>query len=405
MDSTTISVTTKDGDLTILKDVFITLLEQGSIPNLNSYKTAMVEGTIPFSDLKELASKADIPYALLFAPTLVMQSQRKNFETYVYGKLPSQNQILATSRGKMHPKDVERIARDLITKQDLLKKLLPNTPDNTYIGIGKKALNQGADIENVAQIIRNKLKISLSTLRLLPKAEVLTYLIRHAEKQNILVSLSSGLYMPQRLKKDIEMSGMCIKDKKFPYIFVNTRDGDIDPLILESDGRQIFTLTTMLVCIALNKYILNLKNSSTFAGISGTPTSIAGAVLIPKNDLIGISIGSLTEIKALAKDFKVTPSMLIMRLREAGLLSVSQSNQYFTDLKQELSQRKLGRPSFTPPLLGYSRYNGGRLSFEVFRGEQKKKISHIEVAKTLFKKGHLYDKKLMRDYRKHHTGI
>ncbi len=203
--------------------------------------------------------------------------------------------------------------------------------------------------------------------------------------------------MPQKIDKDLGMSGLCVKDKRFPFIFVNTRDGDEKPMILETEGRQIFTVVSMLVCIGMDKFILNSDKGLLKKPEYKRMYAITGEVLVPEDDVKGMSIGSLDEIKELANLFKVTPSVVLFRLKEVGVISPKAASLYFNELQEEVKTAQAG-PQHQPSLVrGYSKYNGERFSREIVRAHNSKNITPEELKHMLFRKNKM-DSTLLQEY-------
>ena len=380
------------------KRVFLVLLDLSPIKQYVAYQNAVLSSEIKFSDLKELATKADIPYPLFFATKEVIDVHIKDKEKNLFEKLPSKSEMQLNSRGKMKLEDIELIVKDLGRKQEFLKtRILPATNDNSFVGfVAKKAKEKVANSE-LADDIRKYLNIDLSVMRKMSKGDVLQYLCDKSEDKGVLVSFSSYDFMPQNIDKELGVSGFCVKDKKFPYIFINTRDGDDDPKILETAGRQIFTLVAMLVCIAMNKFIFSTKKGHTKSDETKKIYSIVGELLIPREDAEGIDVSTLEDLKEGARLFKVTPSMLLVRLRELRLIDKPTADRFRESLREEIKKAS-SNPKHRPlQITGYSKYNGTRFSREVVRAHAGRKISTEEVRNILFRKGKM-DQNLFQEY-------
>jgi Zn-dependent peptidase ImmA (M78 family) len=367
--------------------VFFLLLDISYVQEYSAYKKAVSENEISFSDLKDLAEKAGIPYPLFFASQRVINIQIKDKEKELYQKIPSKSEISLNFRGRMKPSDIELIVRDLARKQEFIKKrILPATKNNLFIGSVVKEMALGYTDKEIAGNIRKYFNINLDDLRKMSKNDALNYLFKKVEDRNILISLSSYHYMPQEISKDLYLSGFCVKDKKFPYIFINNRDGDENPKILEPSGRQIFTLLAMLVSIGMNKFILSMKNGEIKVSNKKKIYSIVGEILIPKNDLKGVAIKDIDDLKKYSTAFKVTPSMLIVRLRELNLISKPFADYCSSALKKEIEKKE--KHYKTPkPATGYGKYNGDKFSREVILAHKQKKISQDETKNILFRRG------------------
>jgi len=380
------------------KRTFLVLLDLSPIKQYVSYQNAVAINEIKFADLKELSSKANIPYPLFFATKTIIDIHIKDKAKSLFEKLPSKTEMQLNSRGKMRLEDIELIVKDLGRKQEFLKnRILTTSKDNSFVGLVAKKLKEKKQNYELADDIRSRLGVDLSVIRKISKEDVLQYLCDKSEEQGVLVSFSSYDYMPQNIDKELGVSGFCVKDKKFPYVFINTRDGDENPKILETSGRQIFTLVAMLVCIAMNKFIFSTKKEQTKSDETKKIFSIVGELLIPKKDAESITISSLEDLKEGARFFKVTPSMLLVRLRELRLIDKPTADRFRETLREEIKKVSSGHLRRPLQITGYSKYNGTRFSREVVRAHAGGKISAEEVRNVLFRKGKM-DPRLFQEY-------
>lgn len=380
------------------KRVFLALLDLSPIQSLVSYKNALKNNEINFSDLKDLARRADIPYPLFFAPKEQVDFQIKDKEKSLMGKFPTKSEMQSGYRGTLKKGDIELIIKDISKRQEFLKNRIIRTgPDNSYIGYIAKKIKAGHSNKMIAQEFRDYFGIDLLQMRKLNKKSIVSYLCGKAEDKDIFVSLSSYNFMPQNIDKDLGMSGLCVKDKRFPFIFVNTGDGDEDPMILETEGRQIFTIISMLVCIGMNKFILNSGKGLLKKPEYKRMYALTGEILVPEEDVKGMDISSLDEIKELANIFKVTPSVVLFRLKEVGTIGSKEASKYFNLLQSEVKNKK-NTPQHSPSLItGYSKYNGQRFSREIVKAYNSKKITSDEVKHMLFRKNKM-DGTLLKSY-------
>lgn len=380
------------------KRVFLSLLDLSPIKQYVAYEKAVASNEISLEDLKDLSRRADVPYPLFFATKDKVDEQIKDKDKNLFYKLPSKNEMQLGSRGAIKGRDVELIVKDLGRKQEFLKnRVLQTSEDNVFIGSIARRLIEKASNEKIAEEVRDYFGIKLGELRKMSKDRVLSYLCNKIEGKNILVSFSSHNYMPQNMAKELELSGICIKDKKFPYIFINTRDGDKEPLILETSGRQIFTVVSMLVSIGMNKFILSTKRGQIKKPTYKKIFAITGEILIPQKDLMMVDIKNIDEVKQYAQSFKVTPSMLVARLEELGLIGKAVAGLYRKKLSEELAGIKLGTPRQPSQVTGYKKYNGEKLSHEITHAYEGKKVSYDETKNILFRKGKM-DTSLFREY-------
>jgi len=382
------------------KITFTELLDLSAVKELAAYRHAIENGTISLQDLKELAIKAGVPYPLFFAPRKVVKAQLDDKDKNLYSKIPGKDEIKLSSRGGIKIAEIELILRDLSRKQDFLKtRVLPNEAVNSFVGCVAKMVQDRTSNKDIADKIRDWLEIDLTYLRSISKSKVVNYLCYKAETKGIFISFSSYNFMPQNIDRDTGLSGICIKDKKFPFVFVNTRDGDENPKILESAGRQIFTLMAMLVCVAMNRFILSSKVDKKDEGKHKQVFTIAGEVLVPSSDIQNIRPMTLDELKGFAQEFKVTPSMLLMRLVEAKRIEEGIANQFRALLSAEVKRSEPKQKHAPLQTTGYAKYNGERFSREVINAFRKNAVTQDEVKNVLFRRGKM-EPGLLQEYAK-----
>lgn len=388
----------KKEQINIDKSIFCLLLDLPFIQIRKPYQDAIKENKIKLSILKELSGKAEVPYPLFFAPLSVVEKQIADRDKEIEDKMPTKDEINLTFRGKMRQGEIQLIVNDLARKQQFLKKyVLSNSPKNEFIGlISKWKLSQSSTVD-IANRVRDYFNIDLNEMRKLSKAKVLHYLIDRIENKYIFVSFSSFQYMPQEISKEIHLSGVCIKDRSFPFIFMNTRDGDDSPLIIESDGRQIFTLISMVVCLGQNKFILSTKKGQINDQNLKELYSIVSEILIPKQELEKVVFETIEELKERSHLFKVTPSMLLTSLHESKLINSGLYNKYMNLLSAKQNKTGMSFGRHIKPVDGFGRYNGERFSREVVKAFNIGKVSRDDFQKILFRKGKI-NESILKEY-------
>ena len=157
----------------INKKVFLSLLNISHVKEYSSYKNAITDNEISLSHLKDLSEKADTPYPLFFAPLNIVNKQIKDKENELDQKLPSKKEIRLAFRGKMKSNDIELIVKDLARKQEFLKRILPMTPENSFVGSVSHKIIMGVSNKDIAKNIRDYFKIDLNHIRNMPKDDVL----------------------------------------------------------------------------------------------------------------------------------------------------------------------------------------------------------------------------------------
>jgi len=373
-------------EMKIQKEIFELLLDIPTIKDYTCYKNALIENKININDLKFLSEKACIPYPLFFAPLDKVLLQIKDKDSNLADKLPDKDEMSIALRGGTSISDIEIIVKDIGKKQEFLKnRILDSKDENKYVGIFSKSIKMGVSDKEIAEQFRDYFDINLLEMRKLSKDGVLSYLCRKIEEKYIFISMSSYNYMPQNLDREIGLSGLCIKDKIVPYVFINTRDGDLNPKILETSGRQIFTLVSMMVCIGMNKFVLSTKTGLLKDSDYKRVYSIASEILIPGEDLDKIVISSVSDLDYWAKSLKVTPSMLLVCMVRSKKMTQKVAKAFLKELKDRL--KSVTTPKRQPTdINGYKKYNGERFSKEVVNAYKSGKIRQEEVKNALFRR-------------------
>jgi len=226
------------------KAVFTTLLDNSVAGTYAGYRNALDRGSITYTELVDLARKGDIPYPLFFAPLALVVAQ-VDAKTRKLLAGVSKDTFQVGSREKVALRDVELIVRDLIRKQEALKKHDDTLAKNQVVGILRKP---GASADEDAARLMSALGLTWEAFRACKSKErALEMFIERLEANQVLVSRSVQNYMPQRLDR-VNFSGMAIRDTKTPIIFLAGGDhGDNQ----EPVGRTVFTLALMRVCTVI----------------------------------------------------------------------------------------------------------------------------------------------------------
>jgi hypothetical protein len=118
----TIHVIVGGARVPIERSVFTALFESSVVYGRKPYTTAVSTSAISLDVLVDLARKAEIPYSLFFAPQAVVDAQvRRKIETLLAGV--GKDTFSLNSRSKVELRDVELIVKDLLRKQEHLKRL------------------------------------------------------------------------------------------------------------------------------------------------------------------------------------------------------------------------------------------------------------------------------------------
>lgn len=340
------------------------------------YSEAINKLRISFTDLKNVATKYEVPYSLFFAPSPMIDIQIKEYEKIILDKLPSKKsgEIFFYSRSKKLDLDIKRniplIVKDISRKQTLLKNMNPTAT--------KMLFTYHKNLSDKARYIVKLFQINLKEIK--SKETALRYLISKIEDHDIFVSVSSYNYMPQRILKNVEFSGFYIKDNYFPFIFINTKD---DPAsesnIMETEGRQILTLVYLLCSIYENNHSGKKRVTNNFL------YDLAGEILLPYIELKNYKISTYSDLILVSDIYKITPSFLLERIKKTidkGL---------FILLRDEIIKNRKNKTSIGRSIKGdtskqFLKYNGQHFSEIIVKNYISNNIAESQAKNILFRK-------------------
>lgn len=347
-----IQIRCADSGVAVDRAVFTALFDNSVVSERAPYLRALRTGEMPLAQLVDLSRKADIPYALFFAPEAVVFSQLKKKRDLLLAGI-SKDAFSINSRSQVRLTDIELIVKDLLRKQATLKSLDHSLIPNAVVGCLKGA---PLSVPDSACKVREVLGLDLHALRAArTKEKALDLLISQLEAAQILVAQSQQNFMPQRLSKSARFSGLCIRDRKIPFIFLTGGDAGDNP---EPAGRKLFTLTLLTVLVASGKFAAVTYDDYSPEPIINREYELTEEILIPASDVASCDVSTLEAAKAAADTFRVTPSALVMRARRLGMLSRAEAAGYLEQLIDEYRSRPKTR-SNTPKLVNALRkYNG-----------------------------------------------
>lgn len=368
---------TLDGSRTpIEREVFVALLENSVANGRAGYLRALDTLEITFTELVDLARKADIPYSLFFASHALVQAQlRAKTEKLLQGLTKATFSL--NSRSTVDLRDIELIVKDLLRKQELLKKHDITLVRNQIVGLLRR---RGRSVEEDAEILLNALGLDSDSIRAAKNKEsALELMIKHLEARQVLVSRSVNNFMPQRLQ-GVKFSGMTIKDTKVPYIFLSGGDhGDSQ----EPTGRQIFTLTLMAVLVARGIFAPVTYDGRSSAPDPGREYDIVGQMLMPVEEVRQVDHGSLDAVKAAADLFKVTPSAMAVRAMRLGFVSPDAAGGYLAELEVEYSNRTSPKPRTPKTVNAIRKYNGREFSARMLGALDSRKLTARDFCRVV----------------------
>ncbi len=260
------------------------------------------------------------------------------------------------SRATVELADVELIIKDLVRKQELVKKHDPTLKKNPIVGMLRRST--GGPVRD-AQALLTALGFSTQDIQATKsKTAAAELFVSRLEANHILVSRSVNGYMPQTLSK-AKFSGLTVRDNKVPYIFLTggSHGEDEEPV-----GRQVFTLALLAVLVARRVFVPVTMDTRQIKASPGPEYGIVAEMLMPAVQLRQCSLSSLDEVGEVADHFKVTPSAIVVRSALLKLLDRSVADDYLAELAKAYSARPKP-PARTPkPVNAIRKYNGREFS-------------------------------------------
>lgn len=336
--------------------VFRALLDNSVAGTYVGYERALESRSIRFSDLEYLAEKGDIPLPLFFAPLPLVEAQVAAKTRKLLAGV-SRDTFQIGTRSRVELREVELIVRDLIRKQELLKKHDDSLTRNKIVGLLRKP---GTSAEADAAKLMSAIGMTHEAMRDCKKKEsALELLIGLLEANQVLVARSVQNYMPQRLAH-VTFSGMTVRDPKIPIVFLaGGEHGDNQ----EPVGRTVFTLALMAVLVARRIFKPVTWDGQSTGTDLGREYDTAAAMLMPAERMRALNPVSLDDMKSAADEFKVTPSAVTVRSMRLGQINGETAQRHLEQLRQEYAQRPKNSPrSKIRPENGVRKYAGRELS-------------------------------------------
>ena len=375
--SITIYVSLRGANVAVERGVFTALLGESVVSDRRPYSNALASSSITFDKLVELARKAEIPYALFFAPQAVVDTQIKSkLDALLSGV--SKDTFSMNSRSRVRLRDIELIVKDLLRKQETLKKLDRTLAKNAVVGSLKSS--RGTVIED-ANRLRAELGFTVADVKAAKNKEAaLDLLIGRFETRQLLVSQSQLDYMPQRLPRGVKFSGMCVRDKKIPYLFLTGGDAGDNP---EPVGRRIFTLVLLAVLVARGRFAPVTYDDYTGDPIPNREYELTEEILMPAAALAGLDVSTLDAVKECASNHRVTPSAFTMRARRLQMISRDTADSYLSQLTAEFAQRPKSQARRAKPINAVRRYSGSEYSRLMFSQLDHGRISASDFRRVV----------------------
>lgn len=202
------------------------------------------------------------------------------------------------------------------------------------------------------------------------KKRALEIMTERLEARQVLVSLSVRGFMPQLI--EVKFSGLTVKDKKVPYIFLARGDHGDDQ---EPEGRQLFTLTLLAVLVARGIFAPVTYDGRSPAVGPGREYDIVGEILMPEAAVRALDLETLEDVRTGADRFKVTPSALVVRAQRLRLVSPAIASAHLNALGREFAARPPSRAQQPKPVNGIRTYNGRAFSARMVRALDAGQVS------------------------------
>lgn len=372
----TITVTLGLSSTAIDAEVFELLFDNSTVRQYKDYTNALSTRTITFTNLVELARKAHIPYPLFFAPLPVVTAQ-VDLKTKKLLQGVRKGTYSLNTRATVELADVELIVKDLVRKQELVKKHDPTLQRNTIVGMLKKS--RGEPVAD-AQALLEALELTAAELQATKnKTAAAELFIQRLEARHILVSRSVNGYMPQTLSK-AKFSGLTVRDSKVPYIFLTGGSHGEDE---EPAGRQVFTLALLSVLVARRIFVPVTMNARRIKPSPGPEYSVVAEMLMPAAQMRQAALGSLDEVVAVADLFKVTPSAVVVRAAHLKLMDRDRADDHLNELATAFRGRPKTNMSSPKPVNAIRKYNGREFSIRMLDALDRGRMTHREFCQQV----------------------
>lgn len=335
--------------------VFAALFHNSVWAERAGVRKALDGATLEFKAFLDLCRRAEIPYPLFFAPLEIVEAQLRLKDEKLMAGFTKMT-FSMNSRGLVELRDIELIVKDLLRKQEWLRRFDETLVRNPLVGMLKRSRGTVADD---ARRVGDTIGFDRAAFRAQKgKAEALEHLIGALERSQVFVSRSTQLHMPERMPS-AAFSGLTIKDNKVPFIFLA---GDEDGVHLEPAGRRVFTLALLTMLIAQGIFAPVTYDGHTDDPDAPRPFDLTGELLMPRAELVQMTFDDLDTVKTAADLFKVTPSAVVVRARRLGRIDHNEYAAFLGELQAEFAQAGKQHRRGPNDLTALRRYNGTECS-------------------------------------------
>jgi hypothetical protein len=283
------------------------------------------------------------------------------------------------SRHQVELRDIELIVKDLLRKQELLRRNDQSLTRNKVVGLlSKSSGTAAADAEKLLSV----LGLSRQAIReAKTKEAALEVIIRRLEANQVFVSKSAKNWMPQQIPSSAKFSGMTIRDKKVPFVFLASGDEGEQ---LEAAGRKVFTLTLLAVLISTGTFAPVNYDGHTKEAESPREYELTAEILMPAAEFRMQRISSLQSIRDLAEKYRVTPSAVAMRGWRLKLIDDDSFSAYMDTLRGEYARRVDPPRRSALAITGLRNYNGVECSRRMLAMLDAGTLSRADFRRVVF---------------------
>ena len=280
-----------------------------------------------------------------------------------------------------------RIADRLIALQEFANEFV--VTNNTFCG-ALKNLHR----DKWAKFIIDYFEIDTSILSSGNKGKTLDKLITCVESRNIRIARgvldNNNMLLPvAKTVRQIyrKSSGFVVKDDKLPYIFLPNELNDN-----ETAGRQILTLFVLIILIGNDQYDLALSGELELF-INGQKKlqqafGVATEILLPyavTKQYSGTNITTMT-VDELSEKYMLTPSAIIVTLRQRGLVTTdAQKQKLLDDIKLAFPAGEVKTPKRAANIdNAVKKWCGTATTADIVRAIDAKSLGSIQAQYLIF---------------------
>lgn len=371
-------------------EVFDLLFDNTIARRKTAFHEAKQKGSIDFETFIKLSRLGEVPYPLFFLDKSKVKKIIDDYRKKIFFGV-SKNQLSISSRGDINLADISLVLKDITRKQNYLKKFITekNEISDRYVKAKMNLVDKAAEL-------RYAIGYDLSKVFTIKKEASFNLLDKGLSSKNVYISLYAHHYTPQDIDKSLQFSGIAIKDKKCPYLFIKA--GDYDSSI-ELWGRRLFTAALLLSYLSHGDCRPVTMDGSSRALIQDKHYKFAEEFLMPEDLFIKEICKSLLDVDNLSEKYSVSPSAIVMRLFRLQMIDSSLKDDYLETIMEkwrlDISNKSGGNNlGFVK---GINRYNNKVFVDLVIHNYYTRKINAQDAKNLLYyKKGEHFSLEALR---------